>query len=85
MHQLRKAQRCPGCGTHPDDWDPARGGAVDAFVADLDVCRGCASLEKERAELDKARERGNVRPGTTVRLRPFDPDTDDLGPEADHG
>jgi hypothetical protein len=83
MHQLRKAQRCPGCGTHPDEWDPMHGGAVDAYVAVQRECPGCARTEKAQAELDRARERNGGRPGVRIQLRGFDPDIDDIGPGGD--
>lgn len=72
MHRMRKAGQCGRCGTHPDEWDPAKGGYIDAYVAEQHVCRGCAAQEREQRELDKRPE-----PGVTVRLRKFDPDIDD--------
>jgi hypothetical protein len=72
MHRMRKAGACQRCGTHPDEWDPTKGGFVDAYVADTDECKGCAAVERAQAELDK-----RPQPGVTVRLRKFDPDTDD--------
>ncbi len=41
MH-LRHRQECPGCGTRPDEWDPSRGGRLDAYTAAPVRCRGCA-------------------------------------------
>jgi hypothetical protein len=37
----RERTRCPGCGTHPADWDESRGGDVNAWYADLHRCLGC--------------------------------------------
>lgn len=32
---------CTGCGTRPDEWDPAAGGDRRAYSADVIVCPGC--------------------------------------------
>lgn len=39
---------CSKCGTHPDWWDPEKGGHRFAFIADTRRCPGCELL----AELD---------------------------------
>jgi hypothetical protein len=48
--QGHEARRCPSCGTHPDDWDPARGGRRDAYAAEVVVCPGCRELDGGRAQ-----------------------------------
>lgn len=40
----RERAKCPGCGTHPADWDDKRGGHFQAFLATGERCRGCESL-----------------------------------------
>ena len=44
-------QRCPGCGTHPDDWDESRGGDRNAFYADDYKCLGDEYLTLKRQEI----------------------------------
>ena len=39
-HQ-RELERCPHCGTHPDEWDPDKGGSPHAREPGLRHCRGC--------------------------------------------
>ncbi|BBG01554.1 MULTISPECIES: hypothetical protein [Pseudonocardia] len=70
MHQVRKQERCPSCGTHPDDWDPEVGGSVDAYTAKRVHCRGCQETEKANEALEKARQAKENRPrrGTSIRL-----------------
>ena len=48
--QAYEARRCRSCGTHPDEWDPTKGGRRDAYTAEVVICPGCR-------ELDLARER----------------------------
>lgn len=71
MHQIRKSERCPSCGTHPDEWDPKAGGSRGAYVAKFHTCWGCKTKADGEAELERARENKNVRvpEGTTVRLQ----------------
>lgn len=45
-YQVEKARTCQACGTHPDDWDPAKGGRRDAYVVSVTRCPGCAALEQ---------------------------------------
>ena len=68
-HQLRKRERCQGCGTHPDDWDPAAGGHVDAYVAKRVHCKGCQTKESGEEAFEREKKDGaKARRGTTVRL-----------------
>ena len=64
--QLRRAQMCQQCGTHPDDWDPDKGGSRDAYTAIVRRCPGCAATEQKRAELDSDPDKGR---GETVGLK----------------
>lgn len=55
------AQRCPDCGTHPDEWDERRGGHRHAYVVDVKRCPGCErhELGSEHVQrLAKEGERG---------------------------
>jgi len=53
-HARYKAERCPSCGTHPDDWDPDKGGDRHAYVAVQTRCAGCAALEQEQDAIASA-------------------------------
>lgn len=66
---VRQRERCGSCGTHPEDWDPERGGHPRAFVATLSHCPGCAATEDRRKRADKAREHGELAAGSHVVLR----------------
>lgn len=48
---LRRRQSCGSCGTHPDAWDPARGGHDHAFVAEVRGCRGCETVASAQQQL----------------------------------
>lgn len=58
------------CGTHPDDWDPEKGGHPNAWVAGEHHCKGCQRLEMAQELADKRAEKGD-KPlrGTSVVLR----------------
>lgn len=63
----RRARRCPGCGTMPEEWerDPV------AYVAGSSRCLGCEALEQERANVpDHAK-------GVRIYLTPNPHDDDD--------
>lgn len=45
-HARYKAERCSGCGTHPDEWDPEKGGHRQAYQAVESRCPGCAAIEQ---------------------------------------
>lgn len=48
-HASWKQECCSHCGTHPDWWDPEKGGHPNALVADSWRCPGCEIL----AQLDE--------------------------------
>lgn len=50
-YHLRERQRCSGCGTHPDEWDPAEGGSIHAYRVKEHFCPGCQLLEPARKQL----------------------------------
>lgn len=59
-YQAYKAECCPGCGIHPDEWDPSKGGSRTAYVAKDMRCPGCAQVEqmREAFESQKTKPRG---------------------------
>lgn len=42
---------CSGCGTRPDEWDPALGGDRDAYRAEPRRCAGCEELARAQRQL----------------------------------
>ncbi|WP_187234209.1 hypothetical protein [Actinomadura sp. HBU206391] len=58
---VRERQRCRGCGTRPEEWDPEQGGHKDAYSAGTRMCPGCFHLET-------AREAGNGKQATGIHL-----------------
>lgn len=61
--EIYEGERCPSCGTRPNEWDPEQGGHDHAYVAKLHKCYGCA--ERARAEKRITKEMGA---GVTPRL-----------------
>lgn len=57
-YQLRKAETCSSCGTHPDEWDPAKGGDRHAYAAAVHRCPGCAQLEQGQAAQENDPNKG---------------------------
>lgn len=47
--QALQAATCKSCGTRAEEWHPAKGGDDHAYIADLDVCMGCAQVERMQA------------------------------------
>lgn len=61
---------CQACGTHPDDWDPAKGGDPNAWIAGEHHCKGCQRLEVAREQHEKRVQRGApVLKGTRIILK----------------
>ncbi|NJP24465.1 hypothetical protein FLW53_09635 [Microbispora sp. SCL1-1] len=48
---LRKRSTCKHCGTRPEEWDERRGGSRNAYVPDIDRCRGCEQMQAYDASL----------------------------------
>lgn len=67
LWQQHRAEVCTGCGTHPDEWNPARGGRPDAFEMGPTHCRGCEV--RAQAEEQFERDRKRYRRGTTMVMR----------------
>lgn len=75
-HHIREQQTCRSCGTRPDEWDPEQGGDRHAYVANVDVCRGCQQLEGRRDSMT-----GDEGRGIHIALaRPRPPDLDEPEP-----
>ena len=56
---LRERQTCPECGTRPDEWDPTNGGDRHAYLAQVDVCRGCQAVAgRSKGLTDEQRQPG---------------------------
>jgi hypothetical protein len=62
---LRRLETCLDCGTRAEEWDPERGGAKNAYRAELVRCAGCEA--RERAEASVPKDAGR---GVTVVLKP---------------
>lgn len=60
---LDSRDRCHGCGTRADEWEPDKGGSRNAYEAKLHICPGC-----ERRSWAREEEGVGSRPGVYVRL-----------------
>jgi hypothetical protein len=60
LWQQHRDRLCKGCGTHPDEWDPARGGHPRAFVATVHTCPGCGAVESQSDRLLKDAPKGSA-------------------------
>lgn len=57
---LRERTTCPQCGTRAEEWNPAQGGHHRAYLAEVQVCRGCQAIAQRSDALDDAqRDRGH--------------------------
>lgn len=85
MHQLQKAERCPQCGTHHDEWvDPETGRRrpKPPYVPVPRTCWGCEAIAQGEKDLDELRQdpQKKVPEGTRVNLeRPKPKEEDDSG------
>jgi hypothetical protein len=62
---IQDRQTCQQCGTRPDEWDPEQGGHRHAYLARVEVCRGCqAKHQRDKALTDEQRQ-----PGVQVVLK----------------
>jgi len=76
--QQRENRRCPGCGTHPGDWNETEGGSRYAWHGEILSCPGCAEQQRmqESPQMKDPLLRGmhvHLRPGAhaeCVRCRP---------------
>ena len=62
-----RVQCCTSCGTHPDWWDPAKGGDRNALIADTRRCPGCEIKEQLQ---EQVRESDGSKHGISVFLTP---------------
>ena len=64
---IREAQTCSGCGTRPDEWDPAQGGSRTAYLSAVSACPGCQRIAERQKHLAAAHD--HVPAGVKVHLR----------------
>ncbi len=69
MHQIRKAERCPGCGVHPDETDPRAGGHPGRFGFEIRDCPTCTVLDEGERELKRRRDDPGVMTTAGMRVR----------------
>lgn len=62
--QSHENRRCPGCGTHPDDWNEKKGGTRWAYHGEWFTCPGCVESQRLN-ESPQVRDAGR---GVHVRL-----------------
>jgi hypothetical protein len=58
-YELHAGERCPNCGTFPDEWlnDKGQPHTVDPYIAHTVNCLGCETLSAARDEIpDKQRD-----------------------------
>ena len=51
-----RASQCQGCGTRPEEWDPAVGGDENAYAATEHFCPGCAATAAFRERLQRRKD-----------------------------
>lgn len=56
---VRERQRCPSCGTRPEEWDPEQGGHRRAYLAQADICRGCEAIESRQSFITDEQRQNN--------------------------
>jgi len=74
---IHQRQRCPNCGTMPDEWNEAQGGDLHAYAAEPLTCRGCEVAAQGDEWFEHHRK--EMRRGTTMRLVPRRLGSDDQG------
>lgn len=67
-HRIRVAGTCRTCGTHPDEWDPKKGGHRAAFTAEVHLCPGCEQKQRVEKTLEDDQYKGQR--GLSVVMRP---------------
>lgn len=63
---LRRVSTCSGCGTRPEEWNPAEGGHRGAYLATETVCTGCRQIEERQKWL---RDQNTPTAGLHVHLK----------------
>ena len=56
-----KRMLCPTCGTRPEEWDEAAGGAEDAYTAISHRCIGCQILTDKQTTIPQGDEGHGVK------------------------
>lgn len=82
---IDKGEKCPGCGTYPDEWLDEDGVPHEEEPYELHdmVCRACMLMGKERKNTPEERTDGVMyffsRPGTFERKNKsrYDPEDED--------
>lgn len=64
---IREQQTCTGCGTRPDEWDPAQGGSRTAYLSAVSSCPGCERIAERQKHLRNTSD--HVPAGVKVHLR----------------
>ncbi|MEV1295777.1 hypothetical protein [Pseudonocardia sp. NPDC049635] len=83
-YEIRLSEYCPDCGTHPDTWDPAKGGHPHAMEMRLEHCRGCEITEQHDKAIENKRDQ--VPAGGKWRLRAArEAQSDGSGDRVDEG
>jgi len=67
-HAKYKSETCSGCGTHPDEWDPEKGGDRHAYAAVESRCPGCAAIEQLQEAVESRPKNERIR-GVRVILK----------------
>jgi hypothetical protein len=65
--EIHERQRCPHCGTRPDEWNEEAGGDRHAYHVDVHHCRGCEVTAGGTEAFE--RDRGAYRRGSYPRLK----------------
>jgi hypothetical protein len=65
---IREAETCGGCGTRPDEWNPAEGGSTTAYLPTEAVCPGCRRISERQAYLADKHQK-HLPGGLKVRLK----------------
>jgi hypothetical protein len=71
---VEKRISCHNCGTRLEEWDPKKGGHLQAYVAEAYFCPGCGQIGRvhESAIKEVRRSKG---PEMAVKVRLVDRDT----------
>lgn len=71
---VEKRISCHNCGTRLEEWDPKKGGHLQAYVAETYFCPGCGAIGRvyESAIKEVQRSKGPVQ---AVKVRLVDRET----------
>lgn len=69
---IEDALTCQDCGTREEEWDPKRGGEIDAYYAHSRICEGCKRTQEKSAALaEEAKQYGaSLLEGVKINLMP---------------